>query len=565
MPTTPRVVHARHVRGLQVGRDNLQLNHFEYKVEQCHIDLGAVLRRHAVQRTLRLLAADPGNASLRQDADAALGRGGIFHTASRHRVTQQTTTTVQEGDADDAFETFLFVQDSQGVQVADKSRQENFFFYVIAPTLDASDLLRTDSALRASIIKQVCGASTLTDRSDLPQRLSDALERAVYTLPDLRTSGTMVDLRKHTKVDISNEDGVSIGVRGRQRNDVSAHVAIPKNVVTDVEKATATHRDPVMPALARSIVKALRNASPTDGEYQAMIIALEQAFPNIRAIRNLRWQAVHDLDKLEKALMRAGAADLTKVHKALKDLRAAHPAHPRLRPGSPIPPVTAAPVQPAPSAGFTTRWIEPDLPSPDPHAHDRVRTATADVRREPDMETAAADTDRAQEKDRAAPVPAAAGEPSVFEAQHNRGTARRSPDTPMPTDSAGPGFAMSPDAPPSHAPMPPDTSSARPSTSRVRAAEPDGSGGTAEGSSGARGSGGSTLRGVPVAGEYTLSPRHQPNESNSETGTRDPSAGRVQDGSPGTVSKPASGPGESLRRLHAGGVALPSICRFGRC
>lgn len=325
----PSYVSARSVRGLQVGTGNFQLNHFEYRVENCDINLGAVLSGHAVQQQLRLLAADPNNLELRRGADALLRRGRFFSRAPRHRVTTRTITTTQDESTDDVFETFLFVQDSSGVQIADGGRQENYFFYVIAPSIDASDLLRSDAELRSSLIDQVCTSSTVARSTDFHQRLSSAMEYAVLNLPDLRTSGTLVDLRKRSHVNINDEDGVSIGVRGRQRNDVSAEVAAPKALLADVRDfsenlARATRSRPLERMereLAGAIVDTLQQALAAGVGCWNMIDALNQAFPGIKGlVKRLRWGSPADLHKLRKYLKTVEAADFSALRAARKEL-----------------------------------------------------------------------------------------------------------------------------------------------------------------------------------------------------------------------------------------------------
>lgn len=233
-PSSPAMneyrITARHVRGLQIGERNLQVNTYEYEVERPDIDFTAVLSRADVREALKALSTEPDNAALQRKADGLLAQGPLFRKKPELRVEQSTMSSERQSSL---FEAFIFIRKCQGVQIGNDATQKNRFVYVVAPTVHARQLLTDDPSVRAALMRCVCSTDVARSEERFRDELSGALEDAILTSPEIRTTGIEIRPRAHGRVDINGGDGVQvdIGGKGRQENTASAMVVIPGSVV----------------------------------------------------------------------------------------------------------------------------------------------------------------------------------------------------------------------------------------------------------------------------------------------------------------------------------------------
>lgn len=230
-------ITARHVRGLQIGTGNEQFNTYEYEVERPNIDFATVLSRADVREALKALSADPDNSDLQRNADRSLASGPMFREQPKLCVEQSEMSSDQQARV---FDAFIFVENCTGVQVGDDATQKNRFLYVVAPTLDAAQLLADDPSVRSAIIDCVCSTNEDGSEDVLKDELAAALEAAVLNSPDIRTAGDSISLPTHGRVDIANKDGVQVGRQGQQQNNACAMVVIPGAVVKSMREERIT-------------------------------------------------------------------------------------------------------------------------------------------------------------------------------------------------------------------------------------------------------------------------------------------------------------------------------------
>jgi hypothetical protein len=197
-------ITACNVRGLQIGMHTLQINSYEYEVERPNIDFATVLSRADVREALTALKGDPDNADLQRKADRLLGSGPMFRKEAELRVEQSKMSSDRQSSV---FDAFIFVEHCTGVQIGDDTTQKNRFLYVVAPALDAAQLLADDPSVRSAIIDCVCSTNEACNEDVLKDELAAALESAVLSSPDIRTAGNSIPLPAHGRVDIANKDG----------------------------------------------------------------------------------------------------------------------------------------------------------------------------------------------------------------------------------------------------------------------------------------------------------------------------------------------------------------------
>jgi hypothetical protein len=228
-------VIARGVRGLQIGERNLQINTYEYEVERPNIDFAAVLGRAGVREALKALSADPDNTELQCTADRALAGGPLFRREPELRVEQGPITIERQSTF---FETFIFVQKCEGVQIGNDATQKNRFAYLVAPTWDARQLLADDANVRAALISCLCATDTARSEQIFRHELADALEHMTLTSPGVRTAGDAIRPGRHSRVYVEGRDGaqVDIGGRGEQENKASAVIEIPGSIVRSLRE-----------------------------------------------------------------------------------------------------------------------------------------------------------------------------------------------------------------------------------------------------------------------------------------------------------------------------------------
>jgi hypothetical protein len=238
----PYKIIARDVRGLQIGERNYQLNTYEYEVERPDIDFAAVLSRAEVREALKALSRDPSNADLQRTADRLLAQGPLFRREPQLDVQQNGMSSEQESSI---FDAFIFVRRCAGVQIGDDATQKNRFLYVVAPTLDARQLLADDPSARAAIINCVCSTDKAGSEDVLKAALTVALEAAVLISQDIRTAGDQIRVPAYDVVHVVDKDGVQLdtGNQGKQENKASATVVIPGSLVKSVqEERIIVHR-----------------------------------------------------------------------------------------------------------------------------------------------------------------------------------------------------------------------------------------------------------------------------------------------------------------------------------
>jgi hypothetical protein len=190
-----------------------------------------------VQDSLKALSKDPDSFDLQRKADRLLASGPLFRKQAELRVESSEMNSEQQRSV---FDAFLFVDNSEGVQVGDHATQRNQFLYVVAPTLDAAQLLADDPSVRCAIIDCICSPDEAGAGALLRDELAAALEWAVLSCPDIRTAGDLVRLPTRGRVEIDGGDGVSIGKKGQQRNEASAKIVVPGTVVESVQENRIT-------------------------------------------------------------------------------------------------------------------------------------------------------------------------------------------------------------------------------------------------------------------------------------------------------------------------------------
>lgn len=225
-------ITARNVRGLQIGTRNLQVNSYEYQVDRPNIDFATVLSRAAVREALKALSQNPNNVNLQRKADKLLASGPLLRKQPDLCVERSEVGNEQRSSVIDAF---VFVENSTGVQIGDRATQRNRFLYVVAPTMDAAQLLADDPNVRSAVIDCVCSPNEAATGDVFRDKLEASLEFAVLNSPDIRTTGDLIRPSRNGIVDVNGGDGVSIGKKGRQRNEVHAVVVVPKTVVKSVQ------------------------------------------------------------------------------------------------------------------------------------------------------------------------------------------------------------------------------------------------------------------------------------------------------------------------------------------
>lgn len=226
---------AKDVRGLQVGEQNYQLNTYRYEIEPNEVDLVQVFAQPEVQEALHRLAQDPNNPELEQAADQALRGKGANNGLGEVSVSidKYESFSGQRG-----FLSFLFVSRSEGVQVGDNMRQENYFTYQVAPSINAAHLLATDSNLRSQILEGIRAVHSAGAFSD---RLSDAVQGSWEAALGVQLDGNQGTILRPTAgktLYAQNLDGVTVGWNVDQVNEVRSAMQIPRvRIPSDVPRS----------------------------------------------------------------------------------------------------------------------------------------------------------------------------------------------------------------------------------------------------------------------------------------------------------------------------------------
>jgi hypothetical protein len=234
-------------RGVQVGRNNYQLNRFVVRGSEVHLRLPELLQRADVSRAIAAYHADPTDTALRADVLKAL-------TTDDTRASY-SPVTVRLGSPEEAEYLDIKVRMTfvQAAQIGDGNTQRNTFTYTYRDT-PADELLRRNPDLATAVLDLVCPTST--DRqprlADLTHRLQEALHRAASSTLDRKLGVTSRFPNRGEHLVFSCIDGLTVGDRNRQFNQ--ARTAAPDISTRD---QNALHR------LGTATREALRRQSAT--------------------------------------------------------------------------------------------------------------------------------------------------------------------------------------------------------------------------------------------------------------------------------------------------------------
>jgi hypothetical protein len=219
---------ASDVRGLQVGERNYQLNRYSFKIEAPDVDFDSVINGRTVARALDSIDKRPEDPRAIRQLDRVLSRpsgGEVLTEGLPFRSGRFESKSAKNG----IFGS-LFVHSSSGLLVGDGTRQENFFTYVAAPSIDAARLIATNHNLRMLIIESLLSGVDLAS-GEISQTLSDSLGRAASHIRAPRRMGLVVHPSWSDVVYVNGVDGVTAGDSVRQRNEVRTIVQAPSRGV----------------------------------------------------------------------------------------------------------------------------------------------------------------------------------------------------------------------------------------------------------------------------------------------------------------------------------------------
>jgi hypothetical protein len=120
---------------------------------------------------------------------------------------------------------FLFLSESDGVQLGDHMLQENYFAYVVTPNIEIGQLLRDDENLRQSVIdgvQELAGGAARAPSLSVP--LQQAASAAASSLQIGSVNGVVIRPFAGGSCVLSDRDGVSVGCSVAQTNQVTTRL-----------------------------------------------------------------------------------------------------------------------------------------------------------------------------------------------------------------------------------------------------------------------------------------------------------------------------------------------------
>lgn len=198
--------------GVQAGDHNRQYNFFTYQVVTPKIgSLADRLRDRDVVAATRRLAADPQDPAARRALLNKIAPGGLRlgGSTSTLDITVLRSHATRSGSWLDGI---VFFRDVTGGQIGDHNTQRNEFVYVVAPTMQARELLAANRDLAKAVIDCAFPARGRRDPAEVARKLQSAVEGMRVEPDDGRTRSVRYDPPAAGEtLRIQAHDGVSIG------------------------------------------------------------------------------------------------------------------------------------------------------------------------------------------------------------------------------------------------------------------------------------------------------------------------------------------------------------------